>query len=98
MRKKIVLVTGIRPNIVKAFSLYHELINHKEFDTTLIHTDQHFDKEMFELLWQEFKLPNPILLKLKYNNIAERFGSIVIELSKELNRIKPDLVFVYGLS
>lgn len=95
-KKKIILITGIRPNIVKAFSLHKSLVKEKRFETILLHTDQHFDKEMFELLWKEFKLPKPILLNLKYINDAERLGNMISLLGEKFSEIEPDLVVVFG--
>ncbi len=94
--KKIVLITGIRPNIVKAFSLYRALLQEKNFKPILIHTNQHSGKEMFKLLWNEFKLPRPEVLNFRADNNAERLGKIVVKLSKKLNKIKPNLVVVFG--
>jgi len=93
--KKIVLVTGIRPNLVKAFPVYRALLK-KKFKPILIHTNQHSDKEMFELLWKQFNLPEPILLKYTAKNPADRLGKMIIKLSKKIEKINPDLIIVFG--
>lgn len=94
--KKIVLITGIRPNIVKAFSLYRNLLEEECFVPILIHTNQHSGDEMFKILWNEFGLPKPKLLEYQSSNEADRLGYIIVELSKQFRKIRPDLVIVFG--
>ena len=55
--RKIVLIIGARPNFMKAFPVYEALKNN--FDITLIHTGQHFDKKMSKIFFEELKFPYP---------------------------------------
>lgn len=57
MKKKIVLIIGARPNFMKAFPVYEALQN--DFDVTLIHTGQHFDKKMSKVFFEQLKFPYP---------------------------------------
>jgi UDP-N-acetylglucosamine 2-epimerase (non-hydrolysing) len=50
MIKKIVLIIGARPNFMKAFPVYEALQN--DFNITLIHTGQHFDKKMSKVFFE----------------------------------------------
>ena len=59
-KKKIAVITGTRPGLIMMYSLYHELkINN--FNFFVIHTNQHFSKNMDLILWR--------ILKLKMLNI-----------------------------
>ena len=55
--KKFILIIGARPNFMKAFPVYEALKN--DFDLTLIHTGQHFDKKMSKVFFEQLKFPRP---------------------------------------
>lgn len=48
--KKISLISA-RPNFMKAFPVYQALKN--DFELTLIHTGQHFDEKMSDVLFNQ---------------------------------------------
>lgn len=57
MKPKIVTIIGARPQFIKAAAL--SPILRKSFDEILIHTGQHYDLNMSEIFFEEFKLPTP---------------------------------------
>ncbi|ARF08664.1 UDP-N-acetylglucosamine 2-epimerase [Catovirus CTV1] len=63
MKKKIIIVTGARPNIMKAFAVYKSLQNN--YDITLIHTGQHYDYDMSDIFFDELRLKPDIKLNLE---------------------------------
>lgn len=72
--KKIILIIGARPNFMKAFPVYEALKNN--FELTLIHTGQHFDKNMSKVFFEQLKFPQPdIHLSLKKNTKAGDFDN-----------------------
>jgi len=56
-KKHIVLIVGTRPNFIKAFPVYKALIN--DFTLTLIHTGQHFNKNMSDVFFNQLNFPKP---------------------------------------
>ena len=67
--KHIILIVGARPNYMKAFPVYEAL--KKDFKLTLIHTGQHYDKNMNELFFNQLNFPKPdiqLSLSNKTNN------------------------------
>ena len=67
--KHIILIVGARPNYMKAFPVYEAL--KKDFKLTLIHTGQHYDKNMNELFFNQLHFPKPdiqLSLSNKTNN------------------------------
>jgi len=71
---KIIIIVGTRPNFMKAFPVYDSLKN--DFDLTLIHTGQHFDKRMSKIFFEELKFPKPdIYLNLSSKTKAGDFDS-----------------------
>lgn len=55
--KKISIIIGARPNFIKAFPVYEALKTN--FELTLIHTGQHFDKKMSDVFFNQLKFPYP---------------------------------------
>lgn len=96
---KIDLISAARPNFMKIAPLYHQLKASKEvnFDISIIHTGQHYDKNMSDDFFKDLKLPNPdIHLGVGGGTQAEQVGKVMIEYEKSLIERNPDLVVVVG--
>lgn len=97
MSKKIAVILGARPNFIKAASFLREAKNHSDFKFIVIHTGQHFDKEMSGIFFEQMKIPKPdIILKIKSNFHTERLGKIFDSLKKIFFKNKFDAVVVFG--
>ncbi|HLC60546.1 MAG TPA: UDP-N-acetylglucosamine 2-epimerase (non-hydrolyzing) [Candidatus Nanoarchaeia archaeon] len=93
---KVLSVVGTRPNFVKISALANEFLNHK-VNHVLVHTGQHYDKEMSKLFFDDLKLPKPdINLEVGSGTYSEQLGNIIIGLGKVLKDQRPDLVIVVG--
>ena len=57
-KMKIAIVLGTRPEIIKMASVMDE-IGKRGHELLLIHTGQHYDKEMSENFFIDLKLPTP---------------------------------------
>jgi UDP-N-acetylglucosamine 2-epimerase (non-hydrolysing) len=56
--KKIMLVAGARPNLMKVVSPLQALLKYPEaFQTRLIHTGQRYNAEMSDVFFRDFQLP-----------------------------------------
>jgi len=94
---KIHLISAARPNFMKIAPLYHELKKNKKFDIKIIHTGQHYDKNMFSDIFEDLELPNPdISLEVGGGSHAYQVGNVMIEYEKVLQKDSPDLVIVVG--
>ncbi|MGH8014968.1 MAG: non-hydrolyzing UDP-N-acetylglucosamine 2-epimerase [Candidatus Zixiibacteriota bacterium] len=98
MRKRIALVVGARPNFMKAAPLIKKLRESEEnFDSFLIHTGQHYDRQLSELFFEQLQMPQPdIYLGVGSCSHAEQTAKIMIELEKSFQELKIDLVVVFG--
>ncbi len=98
MRKKIALVVGARPNFMKAAPLIKNIReNEPSMETTLIHTGQHYDRQLSELFFEQLDMPKPdIFLGIGSASHAEQTAKIMICLEKSFLELKPDLVVVFG--
>ena len=93
---KILTVIGTRPQFVKA-SVVSTALESLNFEETIVHTGQHFDKNMSSLFFKELNIPRP-LINLGVNNLS---NSLMISKTVELlipiiSKIKPHAVLVYG--
>jgi len=94
---KIVNVVGARPNFMKMAPLIEEMRKHRAIEQVLVHTGQHYDKNMSKLFFTDLNLPKPdIYLEVGSGSHAEQTAKIMFEFEKVLLRLKPDLVVVVG--
>ncbi|NUU99624.1 UDP-N-acetylglucosamine 2-epimerase [Marinitoga sp. 1154] len=93
---KIISLIGARPQFIK------EAVLHKEFEKNgikeiLVHSGQHYDKNMSDIFFKTLKIKNPdYYLNIGSGNHGEMTGKIMIEFEKIILKEKPDIVLVYG--
>ena len=98
---KIAIILGTRPEIIKLSSIIRELhqltINKKNIEYFIIHTNQHYSKNMDEVFFKELNLPTP-----KYNlNVGsgthgKQTAKMIDGIEKILISENPDVVIVQG--
>ena len=94
---KIHLIAAARPNFMKIAPLYHSLVKEKKFDVKIIHTGQHYDKNMSDDFFNDLHLPSPDFnLGVGGGTQAEQVGYTMIEYEKICVSEEPDLVIVVG--
>ncbi len=94
---KILLVAGARPNFMKIAPIYHELKKHKQFLPLIVHTGQHYDKDMSDIFFRDLKLPKPdIYLGVGSASHAVQTARIMEAFEPVCLKEKPDLVMVVG--
>lgn len=94
---KIISVVGARPNFMKIGPLMDEMKKHRQIESILVHTEQHYDKNMSRLFFDQLALPEPdIYLGVGSGSHAQQTAKIMLEFEKVLIKEKPDLVIVVG--
>ncbi len=94
---KIINVVGARPNFMKIAPLVREMEKHKTIKQVLVHTGQHYDKNMSKLFFTDLKLPKPdIYLGVGSGTHAEQTAKVMMGFEKVLIKEKPDLIIVVG--
>ncbi len=92
----IVHVVGNRPQFIKLAPLYHEL-KKRNYEQCIIHSGQHYDTNMSEVFFRELNIPQPDLnLKAGSGSHAEITSNVMLGLEKELDKLRPGLVIIYG--
>ncbi|HWJ29840.1 MAG TPA: UDP-N-acetylglucosamine 2-epimerase (non-hydrolyzing) [Flavisolibacter sp.] len=95
------IIAGARPNFVKIAPIIEALRNIKTFkeniDYRLIHTGQHYDKNMSDDFFSQLEIPKPdINLEAHGGTQAEQTAHIMVGYEKVLCWRKPDLTLVVG--
>jgi len=97
LNRQIAVIMGARPNFVKAAPFFIQAKSFPEFEFTIIHTGQHFDKEMSEVFFEQMKIPKPdIALEAKTGFHTEKIGKMFHELKHILGQKKFDGIIVFG--
>ncbi len=94
--KNIATVIGARPQFIKAAPLSNTLLE-KNIKETLIHTGQHFDKNMSDIFFEQMKIPRPDYnLHIHGLGHGAMTGRMIEGIEKILMERKPELLMVYG--
>jgi UDP-GlcNAc3NAcA epimerase len=92
---KIITVIGARPQFIKAAPVSRELRkNHTEL---IIHTGQHYDKNMSDIFFEELDIPKPDFhLGVGSSSHGKQTGEMLGQIEEILLSEKPDYLLVYG--
>jgi UDP-N-acetylglucosamine 2-epimerase (non-hydrolysing) len=94
---KIINVVGARPNFMKIAPVYRAYRSCNEVQPVLVHTGQHYDKQMSELFFQELEIPEPdINLEVGSSSHATQTSEIMKRFEPVILEHKPDVVLVVG--
>ena len=93
---KLLIVIGTRPNFIKVtrFKEVAETLN--DFQVEIVHTGQHYDREMSGVFFEQFKLKPDHFLSLRGEGATSHFGNMIVDLGDLISNIKPDVVLVPG--
>lgn len=97
----ITLIAGARPNFMKIASLVHAIKATenagKDIHYSLVHTGQHYDKNMSDTFFEELNIPMPDAnLGCGGGSQAEQTANIMVAFEKYLLEYPTDLVLVVG--
>ena len=97
----ITIIAGARPNFMKIAPIIHAIENAKKrgeaLDYRLVHTGQHYDKNMSGSFFEQLSIPEPhINLECSGGTQAEQTAAILVNFEKELTQHPTDLVLVVG--
>ncbi len=94
--KKIMTIVGARPQLIKAAAVSRAL-GKSGIKEIIVHTGQHFDKNMSAIFFDEMGIPAPDYnLEINSLNHGAMTGRMMEKIEGLLLLEKPDLVIVYG--
>lgn len=97
----ITIIAGARPNFMKIAPIIHAIENAKQkgetLDYRLVHTGQHYDKNMSGSFFEQLNIPEPhVNLECSGGTQAEQTAAILVSFEEELTQNPADLVLVVG--
>lgn len=95
----ILTVIGARPQFIKAAAVARalELPAYSAIRQTVVHTGQHYDRNMSARFFSELDIPEPDLnLAVRGGSHGDQTGAMMTGLEEAFERFKPDVVMVYG--
>lgn len=95
MAKKVCTVVGARPQFIKLAVVSREL--RKYCQEILIHTGQHYDRNMSDVFFEEMGIPKPDYnLGISGGSHGKMTGQMLMEIESVLQQEAPDMLLVFG--
>ena len=92
---KVLTVVGNRPQFIKAAAVSRHL--RERVEEVLVHTGQHYDRELSQVFFEELELPPPDAeLGVGSGTHAEQTAAALTGLEREIGERGPNGVLVYG--
>ncbi len=94
---RILAVVGARPNFMKIAPLLRELRGRDHFETTLVHTGQHYDAAMSADFFRDLGIPEPdVNLEVGSGSHASQTAQVLVGIEKLLVESPPDALLLVG--
>lgn len=95
--KLIYLIAGARPNFMKIAPIVRALQAHGGMAYKIIHTGQHYDREMNDVFFEELGIPAPdVFMAAGGGSHAQQTGKIMVGFEELCSAVRPDAVLVVG--
>ncbi|PNV67196.1 non-hydrolyzing UDP-N-acetylglucosamine 2-epimerase [Enteroscipio rubneri] len=94
---KVLTVVGARPQFIKAAMVSHEFQQRDDIEEILVHTGQHFDRNMSELFFEQMTIPRPRYnLGVSGGSHTVMTARMMLGLETVIQEESPDLVLLFG--
>jgi UDP-N-acetylglucosamine 2-epimerase (non-hydrolysing) len=91
------LVAGARPNFMKIAPIVRALDKLGAIDYKIVHTGQHYDREMNDVFFEELGIPQPdVFMGAGGGSHAEQTAKIMVAFEQLCRAERPDAVLVVG--
>ena len=95
--KSIYLVAGARPNFMKIAPVVRAIQAHGQLAFKIVHTGQHYDREMNDVFFEELGIPEPdIFMSAGGGSHSQQTSKIMVAFEELCQTSKPDAVLVVG--
>ena len=97
MKKKLAIILGIRPDVIRASIVLNTLRAQKKHEIIFIWSGQHYADNLKDVFFRDLEVAPPeIELGAKGNTDAELVGSVVSRLHPVLEKLQPEAVVFLG--
>ena len=97
MQKRIYLVAGARPNFMKIAPIIRALQKKNTLAYRIVHTGQHYDREMNDVFFEELGIPAPdIFMAAGGGSHSQQTAKIMLAFEEYCLNDRPDAVIVVG--
>jgi UDP-GlcNAc3NAcA epimerase len=94
---KILTVVGARPQFIKAATISRVIESMSNVEEIIVHTGQHFDKNMSDVFFEEMQIPRPHYnLAISSLSHGAMTGRMLEAIENIIRDEQPDWVLVYG--
>src|SRR5207302_1893351 len=94
---KVLHVVGARSNFMKVAPVLAQLRKRGQVRQVLVHTGQHYDAKMSDVIFQDLGMPQPdVHLGVGSGSHAQQTARVMIEVEPVLAREMPEVVVVAG--
>jgi UDP-N-acetylglucosamine 2-epimerase (non-hydrolysing) len=94
---KVMLIIGVRPQIIKSAPVIRLLDKDKNVTLQLVNSGQHYDFGMSKAFFEDLRLPEPSCnLEVGSGSHATQTGMLMMQVEKVLGELKPNVVVVFG--
>ena len=95
--KTLYLVAGARPNFMKIAPIVRALKAHGRLGFKIVHTGQHYDREMNDVFFEELGIPEPdIFMGAGGGSHAQQTAKIMVAFEELCQQDRPAAVLVVG--
>jgi UDP-N-acetylglucosamine 2-epimerase (non-hydrolysing) len=97
MTQKILTIVGTRPNIIKITRFGYESQKHTSIEHNLLHTGQHYSRNMSDVFFSELGLKEPdFKLHIEPGGVISQLAHIMQGIEQIVHSYKPTLMIVVG--
>ena len=90
-------VAGARPNFMKLAPVHRAMVSNGTFEPVFVHTGQHYDANLWKVFVDELDLPDPAFdIGSGSGTHAEQTAKVMLGLEPIVEKVRPDVVVVYG--
>ncbi len=95
--RRVYIVAGARPNFMKIAPIVRALQAHGGLEFKIIHTGQHYDRDMNDVFFEELGIPQPhIFMAAGGGSHSQQTGKIMLAFEELCQSDPPDAVLVVG--
>tara|TARA_B100000795_G_scaffold253136_1_gene223150 strand:- start:1659 stop:2753 length:1095 start_codon:yes stop_codon:yes gene_type:complete len=95
--KKVLVVVGTRPNLIKITKFKECFDKHPDLDLKILHAGQHYDYQMSEIFFEQLGIPKPdCIFKLESPTAVGKIAEMMVKFEEFVMELQPDLVLVPG--